>query len=214
MRKLTMFNQVTLDGFFTSLDGDIGWAHKAPQDEEWKEFVAGNAKAGGVLVFGRVTYELMASYWPTPMASQNDPAVAEHMNRMPKVVFSRTLSEASWSNTTLLHGDPATEMRRLKSEPGEDMAILGSGSIVSQLAEAGLIDELQLVVNPIVLGKGRTLFEGVGKQLPMKLASTRAFGNGNVLLCYSPVLGGEDVSSTAASGGEAKSAGPSPSTRP
>lgn len=187
MRKLVAFEQVTLDGFFTSLDGDISWAHKAPQDEEWNDFVAGNAKSGGVLVFGRVTYELMASYWPTPMASQNDPAVAEHMNRMPKVVFSRTLTEVSWSNTTLLSGDPAAEMRRMKSDPGEDMAILGSGSIVSQLAEAGLIDELQLVVNPIVLGKGRKLFESIQERLALKLTKTRTFGNGNVLLCYEPV---------------------------
>jgi dihydrofolate reductase len=106
---------------------------------------------------------------------------------MPKVVFSRTLDHASWNNTTLLKGDPAAEMRKMKQETGEGLAILGSGSIVSQLAQEGLIDEYQVVVNPVVLGKGRTMFDGVKDKLSLKLTKTRAFGNGNVLLCYEPM---------------------------
>jgi dihydrofolate reductase len=115
------------------------------------------------------------------------PAVAEGMNRMPKVVFSRTLSEASWNNTNLVKGDLATEMRKLKQEPGPDMVILGSGSIVSQLAQEGLIDEYQIVVNPIALGAGRTMFDGIKEKLRLKLTKSRAFNNGNVLLCYEPI---------------------------
>lgn len=108
------------------------------------------------------------------------------MNSLPKVVFSRTMDQADWKNTTLVKGDLAAEIRKLKEGPGEDMAILGSGSIVSQLAQEGLIDEFQLVVNPIVLGQGRTMFDGIKEKLLMKPTKTRTFGNGNVLLCYEP----------------------------
>ena len=106
---------------------------------------------------------------------------------MPKVVFSRTLEKASWKNTTLVKGDIAAEVRKLKNESGPDMAILGSGSIVSQLAQAGLIDEFQIVVSPIVLGNGKTLFEGVKEKIALKLIKTRPFENGNVVLYYEPM---------------------------
>lgn len=184
MRRVIAFEQVSLDGFFTDASGDMSWAHK--QDPEWNAFVGSNASGQGVLLFGRVTYELMASFWPTPAAMERAPAVAEGMNRMPKVVFSRTLDKASWKNTTLVKGDIAAAVRKMKSEPGPDMAILGSGSIVSQLTQAGLIDEFQIVVNAIVLGKGRTLFEGVKEKRALKLIKTRAFGNGNVVLYHEP----------------------------
>jgi len=186
MRKLVVFNHVTLDGFFVDSDGGMSWAHK--DDAEWNAFAAENASGGGQLIFGRVTYELMAGFWATPFAIENMPAVAEGMNNMPKVVFSRTLDKASWKNTKLVKHDITAEMRKMKKEPGPDMAILGSGSIVSQMAQEGLIDEYQMVVNPLVIGKGRTMFDGVTKRLPLKLTKTRAFGNGNVLLCYEPAV--------------------------
>jgi dihydrofolate reductase len=190
MRKLIVFNHVSLDGYFVDGAGDMSWAHNRAnhQDAEWDAFVAGNASGGGVLVFGRVTYELMANFWPTPFAIESMPAVAAGMNNMPKVMFSRTLDRASWNNTTLVKGDLAAEMRKMKQEAGEDMVILGSGSIVSQLAQEGLIDEYHIVVNPVVLGKGRTMFDGVKEKLRLKLTKTRAFGNGNVLLCYEPMV--------------------------
>lgn len=179
-----VFNQVSLDGYFTDRNGDMSWAHK--NDPEWNAFAADNAKGGGVLVFGRITYELMASFWPTPIAMEQFPTVAQGMNNMQKVVFSRTLKEASWNNTRLVKRDMAGEVRKLKKESGPDMVILGSGSIVSQLAQEGLIDEFQVVMNPIVLGKGRTMFEGVKDKLILKETRTRTFSNGNVLLCYEP----------------------------
>ncbi len=185
MRKLIVFNNVTLDGYFTDRNGEMNWAHK--QDAEWNAFASENASGGGMLVFGRITYELMASFWPTPVAMNTFPVVAEGMNRMPKVVFSRTLDKASWNNTTLVKGDLVTEIRKMKNEPGPGMAILGSGSIVAQLAPEGLIDQYQLAVNPVVLGKGRTMFEGIEKKLNLKLMETRAFGNGNVVLWYEPI---------------------------
>ncbi len=185
MRRLIAFEHVSVDGYFVDASGDMSWAHK--QDPEWNEFAGSNAGGDGALLFGRVTYEMMAGFWPTPAAMEVLPAVAEGMNRMPKVVFSRTLDKATWANTTLLKGDLVTEVRRMKSEPGPGMAILGSGSIVSQLAQAGLVDEFQIVVNPIVLGRGRTLFEGVSEKVALKRVQTRAFGNGNVVLSYEPL---------------------------
>ena len=182
MRKLSVFNHVTLDGYFVDAYGDMSWAHK--QDPEWTEFVDNNAKGGGELIFGRVTYELMAGYWPTQLARQNDPVVAERMNGLPKIVFSTTLESPSWPNTTVIHSGLETETRRLKAQAGESMVVFGSGTVVSQLTQAGLVDEYQFVVNPIVLGKGRTMFERVTTKLDLQLTSTRRFANGNLLLNY------------------------------
>lgn len=182
MRKLSVFNSVTLDGYFTDSNNDMSWAHQ--NDPEWNEFVAGNASGGGVLLFGRVTYDLMASFWPTPIAAQMMPTVAEGMNRLPKFVFSRTMEKASWQNTTVISGDIVTRVRKMKEESGENMTILGSGSIVSQLTDARLIDEYQIALNPIVLGRGRTMFEGIKESLRLKRTSSRPFTNGNVLLSY------------------------------
>lgn len=187
MQRLIVFNNVTLDGYFASVSGDFSWAHSGNDDAEFDAFVADNASHGGQLLLGRITYELMASYWPTPNAIKNYPVVAEGMNSMPKVMFSRTLDKVSWSNTRLLRGDLASEVRRMKKESGPGIAILGSGSIVSQLASEGLIDEYQVVVNPVVLGKGRTMFDGIKEKLPLKLTKARTFHNGNVLLCYEPM---------------------------
>lgn len=185
MRKLVVFNQVSLDGYFTDKNGDISWAHK--NDPEWNAFVAENASGGGALLFGRITYEMMVAYWPTPQALQDLPVVAKAMNQLPKVVFSRTLNKPSWSNTKLVKGDLPAAIRKMKKESGPDMTILGSGSIVSQLAQEGLIDEYNVVVNPIVLGSGRTMFDGVKKRLSLKRTKERTFGNGNVLLSYEPM---------------------------
>lgn len=184
MRKLHVFNHVSLDGFFTDSKGDMSWAHK--HDEEWNAFASGNAGGGGELLFGRVTYQMMAAFWPTPQAAQMLPEVAAGMNSMRKTVFSRTLDGATWQNTTLIKGDLLAEVSRLKQQTGPDIVILGSGSIVSQLAQAGLIDGYQIVLNPIALGKGRTLFETIQDRVPLRLTKTRTFQNGNVVLWYEP----------------------------
>ena len=184
MRKIHVFNNVSIDGFFTDANGDMSWAHK--HDEEWNQFASSNASGSGELLFGRVTYEMMAAFWPTAQAAQMLPEVAAGMNRMHKTVFSRTLDAVTWSNTTLVKGDLVNEVRKLKQQSGPDMVILGSGSIVSQLTEARLIDGYQLVVSPIVLGKGRTLFETVSGRVSLKLTNSRTFNNGNVVLWYEP----------------------------
>jgi dihydrofolate reductase len=188
MPRLVVFENVTLDGYFTDAKGLIAWAHKKEKDPEWDAFVAENASGGGQLLLGRKTYDLMASYWPTPQAAKNDPGVAKGMNNLSKVVFSRTMDKATWSNTTVKKGDLVEEVRKMKKAAGPSIAVLGSGSIVSQLAPEGLIDEYQIVVNPIAIGAGRTLFEGVREQLPLKRTKVRAFANGNVVLCYEPAI--------------------------
>jgi dihydrofolate reductase len=167
--------------------GEMDFAHNNRPDPEWDAFVGGNASGGGMLVFGRITYEMMAAFWPTPMAAESMPVVARKMNTSPKVVFSRTLDQAAWNNTRLVKDDMTGEIRRMKQADGEGMVILGSGSIISQLAQEGLIDEYQLVVDPVVIGGGRSMFEGLKEMLPLKLKMTRSFANGNVLLCYEPV---------------------------
>ena len=186
MRKLTVFNHVTLDGYFTGPGGDLSWAHRASDDAEWNAFVAGNASGEGVLLFGRVTYQMMASFWPTPQALESNRVVAERMNGGRKVVFSRSLERAEWSNTTLVKEDLVGAVRAMKKETGPDMVILGSGRIVAQLAAEGVIDEYQLVVNPLALGAGRTMFEGCREPVPLRPTKTRTFGNGNILMCYEP----------------------------
>lgn len=188
MRQVVVFNNVSIDGWFADAGGSVAWAY-AHSDPEFDAFVAGNSSGGDTLLLGRVTYELMAGWWPTPAARAMNPVVAEHMNRLRKVVFSRTLSEVSWQNSTLVRDDLVGATRQLKAEPGGDMAVLGSGSIVAQLAEAGLVDEFQLVVNPVVLGSGRSMFAGVSRLLALKPTSTRAFPGGKVLLAYTPATG-------------------------
>ena len=184
MRKLSVFNLVTLDGYFAGEGGDISW-HMV--DEEFQELANAASNSGNTLLFGRVTYELMAGFWPTPEAIRTDPIVAAGMNKAEKIVFSRTLQKADWNNTRLVMDDMLAEVRRLKQGTGKELTVLGSGSIVSQLAQEGLIDEYQVLVNPVVIGKGRTMFEGIRDRIGLKLVKTRTFGNGNVLLTYEPV---------------------------
>jgi len=185
MRKLTAFNFLTLNGFFEGQKGDISW-HR--HGEEEGEFSSESLQSNNILLFGRVTYELMASYWPTPMAMQNMPAVAEGMNATEKIVFSRTLKKAEWNNTRVVNGNIVEEIRRIKKSPGHDMTILGSGSIVAQFADADLIDGYQIMIDPVALGDGTSIFKGLRRKLDLKLTGTRAFKSGVVLLSYEPTM--------------------------
>src|SRR5229473_5910355 len=153
-RKVILFNLITLDGFFEGPNQDISW-HNV--DEEFNEFAIEQLDTMGAIIFGRVTYGGMASYWPTEIALADDPAVAGKMNRIPKFVFSKSLDQADWSNTTLLKGDLAQEITQLKQQPGKDLFIFGSGRLAANLTRLGLIDEYRLIVNPVVLGNGTPL---------------------------------------------------------
>ncbi len=182
MRQLNVFNSVSLDGYFTGSNGDLSWAHR--NDPEWTEFTNSNAGGESVLLFGRVTYDMMRSFWPTPAATQAMPDVARKMNNATKYVFSRSLSNATWQNAHVISTDILGAVRKLKSEEGPPMVILGSGSIIAQLASERLVDEYQIVSVPVILGAGRTMFEGVSETLELERKNTRSFANGNVVSWY------------------------------
>ncbi|OJV13034.1 MAG: dihydrofolate reductase [Dyadobacter sp. 50-39] len=184
MGKLIAYNFTTLNGYYKGTGNDIGW-HR--HGEEEGNFAADNLEAKATLLFGRVTYEMMASFWPTPMAIESMPEVAKGMNEAEKIVFSTTLESADWENTTLVHEDLPEAVRKLKAIPGKVMTILGSGSVIAQLAEAGLIDEYQFMIDPVAIGEGTPSFQGLTRKLDLKLTGHRIFNSGVVLLTYEPV---------------------------
>src|SRR5436190_12490392 len=182
MSKLTIFDFITLNGFYKGVDGDISW-HRHGQEEG--EFSAENFSGGErTLLFGRVTYEMMVSFWPTADAKNQFPDVAQGMNSSEKIVFSRTLKNATWHNTRIVNNDPVREVKKLKAMPGKELVVLGSGSILTQLANENLIDEYQLMVDPVILAKGTGIFSGITKKLDLTLTKTRTFHSGVILLSY------------------------------
>lgn len=183
MGKLTVFNFLTLNGYYKGSNEDISW-HKHGAEES--EYAAEGAKSESTLLFGRITYEMMAGFWPTPMAKEQAPVVAEGMNKAEKIVFSRTLKKAEWNNTRIVSDNIFEEIKRLKQVAGKDMTILGSGSMVTQFAEKGLIDDYQFMVDPVVIGSGTPLFKDIGRKLDLKLTNARTFKSGVVLLSYQP----------------------------
>jgi dihydrofolate reductase len=187
MRKLIVSEMVSLDGFFAGPDGSSDW-HVV--DDEFNTFSRRQLDEMDMLLFGRVTYELMASYWPTEAAALDDPEVAVAMNRLPKLVFSRTLNTVDWTNSRLARNDLAEEVIRLKVQAGKDIAIFGSGEVVSALAPLGLIDEYRLFVCPVVLGNGKPLFAGLSDRLNLKLLKAQPLASGVVLLHYQPADNG------------------------
>lgn len=190
MRKVIFFMLISLDGYFEGPDHAIDW-HNV--DEEFNQFSNAQLDSTDLLLFGRVTYDLMAAYWPTAAAARDDPVTAAAMNRLPKIVFSRTLKVARWQNTRLVKENIVEEIQRLKAEPGRDIFIFGSSDLSLTLISHGLIDEFRILVNPIVLGKGTPLFKGLQERLHLLLLKTQTFQNGNVLLCYQPDLKKEQI---------------------
>ncbi len=185
MRKVVMFNLITLDGYFEGTNKwDLSW-HQV--DDEFNEFSIEQLNKAGGLIFGRVTYQGMASYWASPNAIRDDPQVAGLMNSIQKYVFSNTLDKSEWNNTKLLKGDGAAELRKLRLQDGKDLFIFGSADLSSTFIKNNLIDEYRLIVNPIVLGAGNPLFKNSGEMLKLKLLNTKSFRNGNILLYYQPI---------------------------
>jgi dihydrofolate reductase len=174
---------VTLDGFFEGPGRDIDW-HTV--DEEFNDFAIQQLQSAGGLIFGRITYELMASYWPTLAAVRDDPVIAEMMNSIPKWVFSRTIDQADWNSTTLIKGEAEVEVPKLKSESDKDLLIFGSANLASSLIPRSLIDEFRLMLSPILLGAGTPLFQDLPQKISLRWLKSRTFANGNVLLHYEP----------------------------
>ncbi len=183
MRKVVMLNRVSIDGFFAGPNGEIDWFIRDPEVDE----AAHGVGQADTILFGRVTYQMFESVWPKiavdPNAPQDARTTANEINEMTKVVFSKTMKQVTWANSKLLKGNPAAEVSKLKQGNGPGMIIFGSGTIVQQLTEAGLIDEYLLVVTPVVLGTGKPLFQGVNKR-DLELLETKDFKSGNVLLHY------------------------------
>ena len=179
-----MFNMITIDGFFEGVNKwDIGW-HQV--DQEFNEFAINQLNHSGGLIFGRVTYQGMASYWSTPTANQDDPLVAGLMNSIPKFVFSKTLDRVEWNNSQLIKGDAVAELKKLKEQPGKDLYLFGSANLASTFIKNGLMDEYRLMVNPVVLGAGGSVFNGNIEMMKFKLVDLKTFQNGNVLFYYRP----------------------------
>jgi dihydrofolate reductase len=183
MRKLSTFTFITLDGYYKGQNEEINWHKHGPEEGE---FSAENLETGNILLFGRITYEMMASFWPTPMAYETFPIVAEGMTKAEKIVFSHTLEKADWENTRIVKDNMIEEVKKLKQYGENDLTLLGSGSILTQLAEANLVDEYQIMIDPVAIGTGTSLFKNINRQLDLKLVSTRTFKSGVVLLRYQP----------------------------
>jgi dihydrofolate reductase len=183
MRKLFSFMVVTVDGYYEGPNGEFDWPNV---DDEFNEFAIRQLNDIDTLLFGRATYEGMASYWPTPAAVEGDPAVAGIMNAVPKVVFSSTLGKADWHNTTLVKTDAVEAVAKLRAQPGKDLALFGSPTLTVSLLEAGLVDELAVMYHPILLGGGKSLFRGLPGRVPLTLERVLVFKSGNVMVYYRP----------------------------
>lgn len=185
MRKVIVSNIASLDGFMAGPNGEIDW-FASIADREFENYAVDLIRTVDTMLFGRVTYQLMESYWPKATTATDDQRIIDAMNNCAKVVFSRTLDRADWKNSRLIKGDAAEEVPKLKALPGKDMVIYGSGGIVSALAEKGLIDDYRLFVVPVVLGRGKPLFNTTDGRIRLNLVETRRFPAGMVLLRYEP----------------------------
>ena len=186
MRTLVSFINTSLDGFHQGPNGEFDWAIV---DEEFRDFALRQLDQADTLGFGRATYDHMAAYWPTDQAQANDPAITSRMNTKPKLVFSTTLERADWSNTTVIAGEAVEQIETVKSRPGGELLVIGSAHLTAHFAAAGVLDELRIMVCPIVLGQGRSLFEDLKDRVALSLADVRQFDSGNVLLTYRPSPG-------------------------
>jgi dihydrofolate reductase len=179
VRKLIMWNLITLDGYFEGeKNWDLPW-HERLWGEELERFSLDQLQSSDLLVFGRVTFEGMADYWQTATG-----AVADYMNSLPKVVCSRTFQTASWNNTTLVKDNVAEELARLKQRGNGNMFVFGSANLSKTLMNEGLFDEYRLGIAPVIHGRGRLLFNGEVTPQGLQLLEARPLSNGCVILRY------------------------------
>lgn len=192
MRKIVVFNLLSVDGYFAGDDGNIDW-HQV--DDEFNTFAVEQTSEFGGIIFGKTTYQLFESYWPQTLkdpqdlpagrqASDDDRKIAQMIDETWKLVFSKSLKEVTWKHAKLYHDIDPEEVKQWKQYDGKDLVIFGSGTIVQQFTNLDLIDEYRLLINPVILGKGKSMFADVNDMHKLKLVNTRAFKNGNVLLTY------------------------------
>ena len=180
MRKVVAVEFVSLDGVMESPEE---WAFSYSNDD-MEEANASGMAASDAMLLGRVTYQKFAGFWADK--TSDDVQSADYMNNTPKFVVSTTLDTVEWQNSTLIEGDVAEEITELKQQPGKDIAILGSGTLVRSLLQDDLLDELRLIIHPIVLGSGKRLFEDGGDQKALELVDSKTFGTGVLYLTYQP----------------------------
>ncbi|KAA0699432.1 dihydrofolate reductase [Neorhizobium sp. P12A] len=183
MRKLVVWNLMTLDGYF---EGKAPWAidfHMLAWGDELEHYARGLGNEGGMLVFGRKTYEGMAAYWPT---ATETPEIKEYMNGISKIVASRTMDRAEWNNSRVVR-DPVEELKALKQRPGKTIFVFGSAELADSLARAGLVDEYRICLVPVILGGGNPHFKPASEQVPLKLLEAKPLKTGGVILRYEPV---------------------------
>jgi dihydrofolate reductase len=178
-------------------DEDMSWVIDTFDAEMGKDIASGFQETGAILL-GRVTYDIMSAYWPTaipdgnydydnPAEGSEDPVITERMNNLPKIVFSRTLERADWNSSSIVRDNIGEEVAKLKQQPGKDLMIQGSASVVQQLTNLGLIDEYRLLVHPVVLGSGKPLFQHIDDRATLKLIDSKVYGNGVIGVKYQRV---------------------------
>jgi dihydrofolate reductase len=192
LRKIFAFERLSADGSFADAEGGLGWV---VPDQELDRSAAEKTQGFDTLILGRKTYQMFAAFWPHVGRQGANPhdggkpsaemlAMATLLNQATKVVLSRTLGEAAWGPARLLRELDAEAIAALKRQPGKDILVLGSGSLVTQLLAHGLLDELQLVICPKLIGGGKPLLAGLGKDVPLELLEAKAFATGNLSLRY------------------------------
>jgi dihydrofolate reductase len=181
VRRIIASEMVTVDGFFSGPNGELDWF---VQDEELNRFATDLINAVDTILYGRATYQMMAGYWPHAGGD-----FAERTNQLPKLVFTSTLDETpwgDWGNARPVNGELAEVIVKLKNEPGGDMVIYGSGSVVQALSRLGAIEEYRLVVNPVLLGAGRPLFQAPAGRRSLRLVESASWPSGCLALTYRP----------------------------
>lgn len=199
-RRIVMFNQVSADGYFSDAQGELDWVVSDPEISA--RAVAGMPQADAML-FGRRTYQRFAAFWPQALQdlqkagphgeNRADPGfatMARWLNQTRKLVFSRSLKDAAWNNSQLVPELDLRALRAMKQQPGKDILIFGSSSIVTQLSEHGLIDEYRFVVCPVLLGSGHSPLHGKSLRVSLKLLRAEPFPSGNVMLTYTSAASG------------------------
>ena len=185
MRKLIFFMHTSLDGFVAGPNGEMNWINV---DESIFDFVATMTEKADTALYGRITYEMMQSYWPTageePNASKHDIEHSAWYNKVSKVVLSKTIDEAGLQNTKVISDQLSDNINNLKQQAGKNILIFGSPGASQSLLNQGLIDEFWLFVNPIILGKGRPLFEDITNIIKLKLVESKTFECGVIALHY------------------------------
>lgn len=181
-RQLLAFMMTSLDGSHEHADDGLGWMNLA---EDFAAYSIRQLDSVDGLVFGRRTYEGMVAYW-TGRGVTESPEIAERMTRLPKYVCSTSLRDPGWHNVTVLSTEPLKAVAAMKAEPGRGLVVFGSSQLTAGLLAEGLVDELRVMVSPVLLDGGSPLLRGIGRRVPLELLRATTFRSGNVLVCYRP----------------------------